>query len=415
MSQPSSIGIRNYYSRVTSCDIGDVARELLNITQTSGQTLCCDCPNHKSQSKRSLVIGLDKQSWYCFGCGVGGDVLHLVEFVLCGVVTSGQSGPMPQSHREARDFLAARVGITPLSHAGLSPESVAEMEKERRETLRVFGALTATADFYHKRLMANPDVLRWFREKYGIGDEMIARLRIGFADNDPWTDSEGCRHRGVVEELCDGPNAFTPAEILGTSAFRPYGSSIRPFFNHRIVFPYWSRGHVVFLIGRRTRWTPDEDWEKPKYKKLAVRNAEKYPHVAGCIANDLLYNEDILATRPERVVITEGVTDCISLMEHGFPVVSPVTVQIKSSDWERILPKLTCAKTIYLCQDNELSEAGLQGALRTAQTLMERGISTRVATLPLGEKQHNARQRLKDDFGLDSSTGTSKRGGREWQ
>ncbi|GEM_PF-6363297 len=44
---------------------------------------------------------LDKQEWYCFGCGVGGDVLRLVEFINDGVVTRGQSGLMPESHQSA--------------------------------------------------------------------------------------------------------------------------------------------------------------------------------------------------------------------------------------------------------------------------------------------------------------------------
>jgi hypothetical protein len=402
MSQPSSIGVRDYYRRITSVDIGGIARELLNgrITQASERTLLCDCPNHQSQSKRSLNIMLDKQGWYCFGCGTGGDVLQLVEFVHTGCITRGQSGRMPESHREARDFLADRVGMPSLSHAGLSPEAIEEMERERRKSLRVFEALTSLADYYHQRLLADTDALNWFREKYRIGDEMIARLKIGYAQNASWADSAGNRQCGVLDALCRGPNAFTHAELSGTSAFRPSGSGISPFFNRRTVFPYWSRGHVVFMIGRKTPWTPDADWEAPKYKKLAVRNGGKNAHVAACIRNDVLYNEDILAARPDRVVITEGVTDCISLMEHGFPVVSPVTVQIKDADWERILPKLAGAKTIYLCQDNELSDAGLRGALRTAQILTENGITTRVATLPLGEKQQNARRQLEDGFGL---------------
>ena len=102
----------------------------------------------------------------------------------------------------------------------------------------------------------------------------------------------------------------------------------------------------------------------------------------------------MLLTRPERVIITEGVTDCISLMEHGFPVVSPVTVQIREADWERLLPKLTGVKTVFICQDNEVSDAGMQGALRTASVLAAHGIATRVAVLPLGEKQRAAREKL---------------------
>jgi DNA primase len=148
------------------------------------------------------------------------------------------------------------------------------------------------------------------------------------------------------------------------------------------------------MIGRRTPWTPDQVWEKAKYKKLAVRNERDHRHVAPCIRNDVLYNEDVLLTRPERLIITEGVTDCISLMEHRFPVVSPVTVQIREADWERLLPKLAGVKSVFVCQDNEVSEAGMQGALKSARVLAKHGISTRVAVLPLGEKQLAAREKL---------------------
>ena len=231
-----------------------------------------------------------------------------------------------------------------------------------------------------------PEVVTWFRAKYGISAETIDRLKIGFADSS---------EPSVARMLMDGPGAFTMRELTATSAFRPTAQDgVVPFFDGRIVFPYWSRGHVVFMIGRRTPWTPDHEWEKSKYKKLAVRNDRNNSHVAPCIRNDVLYNEDVFLTRPERVIITEGVTDCISLMEHGFPVVSPVTVQIREADWERLLPKLAGVKTVYICQDNEISEAGMQGALKTARILAQHGIATRVAVLPLGEKQQAAREAL---------------------
>jgi DNA primase len=380
------VDVHAYYRQITDVDIGEISRELLGsrITQESRQTLFCDCPNHRSQSHRSLHVWLDKQGWYCHACGVGGDVLQLVEFVRSGAVTRGQSGSMPESHRQARDFLAARVRLPPLSKA--IPGGTEEAEEAHRLTLRVREALTALADLYCDRLAGNPEVLAWFRSKYGIGEETIARLKIGYADT---------AGPSAVRALMEGPGAFTPRELTATSAFRPTAQDgVVPFFDNRIVFPYWSRGHVVFMIGRRTPWTPEVEWEKSKYKKLAVRNDRDHRHVAPCIRNDVLYNEDALLTRPERVVITEGVTDCISLMEQGFPVVSPVTVQIRDSDWDRLLPKLRGVKTVFVCQDNEVSEAGMQGALKTARILGDHGISTRLAVLPLGEKQRAARERL---------------------
>lgn len=380
------VDVHAYYRQVTDVDIGEIARELLGsrITQETRQTLFCDCPNHRSQSHRSLHIWLDKQGWYCHACGVGGDVLQLVEFVRYGAATRGQSGTMPDSHRQARDFLAARVRLPPLSKAVSG--GTEQAEEAHQLTLRVREALTALADLHHQRLVGNPDVLAWFRAKYGISEETIGRLKIGYADN---------AGPSVARTLMEGPGAFTPRELTATSAFRPTAQDgVVPFFDGRIVFPYWSRGHVVFMIGRRTPWTPDFEWEKSKYKKLAVRNDRDHRHVAPCIRNDVLYNEEVLLARPERVIITEGVTDCISLMQHGFPVVSPVTVQIRDADWERLLPKLRGVKTVFVCQDNEISEAGMQGALKTARVLADHGITTRVAVLPLGEKQRAAREQL---------------------
>jgi predicted P-loop ATPase len=385
MSQP--VDVHAYYRKLTDVSIAGIARELLagRITEDAGETLYCDCPNHRSQSRRSLQISADKQSWYCFGCGVGGDVLQLVEFVQSGVVTRGQSGTMPPSHREARDFLARRAGLEPLSQLGRTPEEAADAEEQLKLGWRVTDVLTSLAEIYHQRLLSNADVLRWFRQKYGIGDETIGRLKIGFAANEP----------SAARLLMNGPGNFTPRELAASSAFKPTAQDgLMPFFDGRIVFPYWSRGKVVFLIGRQTPWTPQSDWEKSKYKKLSVRNDRNNSHVADCIRNDMLYNEDVLLSRPERVVITEGVTDCISLMEHGVPVVSPVTLQIRDADWERILAKLRGVKTVYICQDNEVSEAGLRGAMKNARILAEHGIETRVATLPLGERQRLAREKL---------------------
>jgi predicted P-loop ATPase/DNA primase len=380
-----AIDVHAYYRQITEVDIAEVARELLGerITQESDATLLCDCPNHRSQSHRSLQILRDKQGWYCFGCGVGGDVLQLVEFIESGTVTRGQAGAMPESHRRARDFLATRVGLPTLSQMASGNPDIAEAA--HAVTLRVRESLTALAGLYHQRLIDNPEVLAWFKTKYGISDETVERLRIGFADNEP----------NPARALMDGAGAFTSRELAATSAFRPTAQDgLVPFFDGRIVFPYWSRGHVVFMIGRHTPWTPEFAWEKAKYKKLSVRNDRSNSHVAPCIQNDVLYNEDVFLSRPERVVITEGVTDCISLIEHGIPAVSPVTLQIRDADWERLLPKLRGMKTVYICQDNEVSEAGLRGAMKTARILAGHGIATRVAVLPLGEKQRAAREKL---------------------
>ena len=400
--------VKEYYRLITEIDIGLVARELLGarILQENARLLQCDCPNHKSNSRRSLHVMLDKQGWYCFGCGVGGDVLQLVEFIQSGEVTTGRSGPMPESHRRARDYLAAKAGLPPLAQYGLPPDRLRETEARRCLELRVQEALTALASFYHRRLKCSPEVLDWLRTRYRISEETIDALSIGYADNGPWKDDDGREHPGVITALTRGEAGFSLRELAATGAFRPTSQDgLEPFFEGRIVFPYWSRGRVVFMIGRKTPWTPDRPWKQGKYKKLPVHDDHSRKHIAHCINNGYLFNEDCLLARPERVIITEGVTDCISLMEHGFPAVSPVTVRIRASDWERLLPKLRGVKTVYICQDNEVSQAGLNGALKTASVLAEHKIQVRLVVLPLDQRQEEARRNLRERFGLDAAVG----------
>jgi len=402
MNKQETDGVAEYYRLVTEVDIGQIAKELLpgRITAETATTILCDCPHHKSQSKKSLHVMLDRQGWYCFGCGVGGDVLQLVEFIRSGTMTSGGAGQMPDSHRKARDYLAEKVGLPPLSRYGMTNEKLLETEANRAFEQRVKGALSAIALYYHNRLKENAEACAWLETQYGLNDELVERLRIGFADNDS----------GIVSFLMDEKNGgYTKRELSATGAFRPTGQDgLMPFFEKRLIFPYWNHGNVVFLIGRKTPWTPDSPWELGKYKKLPVHDEHQRPYVARFINNGVLYNQDCLLANPESVIITEGVTDCLALMQKGFSAISPVTVRIKHDDWEHLIPRLRGVKRVYICQDNELSQAGLKGAIQTARILSEHKIETRLVTLPLGDAQVKARERLQEAFSLNASVGAKE-------
>lgn len=255
MTNAAMDNVKEYYRLITDLDIGSVARELLgsHIQHESVRLLQCDCPRHKSQSHRSLHIMLDKQGWYCFGCGLGGDVLQLVEFIQSGEVTTGRSGPMPESHQRARDFLATKANLPPLAKYGLSPERMQETEAARVLELRAQEALTALASYYHQRLKDSPEVLDWLRSNYRLSDETIDSLTIGYAANEPTKGGSGGEHPGVISALTNGDKAFSPRELAAAGAFRPTSQDgLFPFFEGRIVFPYWSHGRVVFMIGRKT-------------------------------------------------------------------------------------------------------------------------------------------------------------------
>ncbi len=374
---------KDYYAQITAVDIGQVARQILagRITRDEGKTLLCDCPNHASQSHLSLQISISAQKWFCFACQIGGDVLQLVEFVNHGTVTKGHTGEMPASHRAARDYLAQIAGLPPLSKYGLSNEQIQQIEKERSFETAVRGALTEICKFYHAKLTESPGVIDWTKSQWGIFPS-IDDLLIGYADN-----------VGLLPHLYSA--GYDDSILIATGAFiEDHQGRLQPFFVNRIIFPYWQQGSVVFMIGRKTPFTPDKPWEAGKYKKLQVHNEHDRKFIAPFVSNSYLYNEDVLLSHPSRLIITEGVTDCIALMQAGFPVISPVTVQFSEKDWGRIIPKLKSVQTVYICQDNEVSEVGLKGAYRTYSRLKNKGIKTMIVTLPLGEKQLSARLEL---------------------
>ena len=344
-----------------------------------------DCPRHASQSKTSLVVSLDTGLWNCFGCGLGGDVLHLAEFIETGAVSKcAVTGITPQ-HRTARAFLADRAGLPQLgsSTGGLE-------EKDYVDARAVFAAMTETATIFHERLVSDEhvEVREWLEKKYGITRETVDRLKIG------WSGGHACRD----EVIARGHDA---RHVKATGLFR-FGSSpaeVHSYFKNRVVFPYWKGGQVVYAIARKTPWTEKNDYEQAKYKKLGVYDDKKRPYVSRAIKNPALYGEDILRERPDAVVLTEGITDAIAAQQAGFPTVSPVTIRLKKGVIQDIAALLARVPKVYIIQDNELSGAGLEGALDTADALEKHGTQCRLVELPLSEKCTKARQEFQELLG----------------
>jgi DNA primase len=391
---------QQYYHRIRDIEITRVVDELIpdRVVERKPGLILCDCPRHASTSKRSLHINTVNQLWYCFGCGVGGDILQLVEFIQSGEVTSSRD-VMPPTHRAARDWLGAQIGIPPLSGYGLSRSDVDTVEGNDGAAQRTLLCLTEIATHYHEQLMNRLDVIEWFRNQYGLSDSIIIGQRIGYAHNVPGTFASGQKYESLLSRLVS--QSFSHDEILSTGIFTPSDSGDpQPFFRNRITFPYWFGGRAAYMIGRRTPWTGNETWERAKYKKAQTHDEHTRRHVSPAIANQYLHNESVLLRRPETVVITEGITDNLSGMDHGLPCVSPVTTTIRRLDWQRLMPRLSSVKTVYVVGDNEISRVGLETSLRTASELTKHGIDARVVVLPLTDEQRSTRQQLLTQFGV---------------
>ena len=191
---------------------------------------------------------------------------------------------------------------------------------------------------------------------------------------------------GHLYEHLVGVVGATEEEALATGLFvRFRDGRVTDFFQQRLVFPYWRRGRVVYFIARQTELTPEAPWEQAKYKKLLTRS-DKHPYVSTLVQNDTFYNEDAATrSRVRQLLVTEGVTDCISAMQVGVPCISPVTVRFRKKDLPKLIALTERVSEVVICNDSEDSGAGEAGATETAAALQAEGRIVRIARIPRPE------------------------------
>lgn len=296
----------------------------------------------------SLVVWPDTQKWrdYSGGGSGGGDVFAFVQYA--------RDVPFMLALRE----LAAEGGVP------VPGSSNADLER-LRERRRLEEMLTEAARYYHQQL---GDPMRWDLERErGYTEATIEKRSLGFGAGDLW---------GHLGEL-----GATEEERLSTGLFVPLGAGRHAeFFANRLVFPYWRGGRVVYVIGRRTSFSTDAEWDLAKYRKLPVRS-EKHPYISPLITNDYFFGEDD-ANTDGVLLITEGIADAIAAQQAGFKCLSPVTTAFRAQDHDKLVRLTSKAKRVVIVNDSEDSGAGERGALETAKVLHAAGRDVRIATIP---------------------------------
>ena len=302
----------------------------------------------------SFVVWPDNGTWRDFSGGTarGGDCIDYVRARDgCGFM-------------DALRTLAASAGVEmSCGNGGSTPDELKRLAERRW----IEDVLSEAAAYYHSVL---PTSVRrsWYQERYGFTDETIDRLMLG------WSDGRLLGH--LKEKL-----GITNQQALTTGLFvRFQNGGIVNLFQNRLVIPYWRGGRVAYFIARQTEHTSDKEWEKAKYKKL-LTHSERHPYVSPVLINDTFYNEDS-ARRADELLITEGVTDCISAMQAGIACISPVTVRFRKQDHRKLLALTERVGRIFICNDNEENGAGEAGARETAQALHTAGRDVRMAVIP---------------------------------
>lgn len=322
-------------------DIETAISQYVNLKRR-GKNLVGLCPFH-SEKTPSFTVYPENGSFYCFGCGVGGDV-----FTFTGLIEN-------LDYIESVKLLAERSGIT-LPQDGYD-DSMQSLKK------RIYDINRDTARFFHAFLMSPGG--KWaldYLTGRGLTLKTIKHFGLGAAP-DSWD--------ALIHHLKE--KGYTESDMLAANVIgKSQRGSLYDRFRKRVMFPIINiRGNIVAFSGRAM---PGDDKQGGKYVNTADTPVyKKSENLFG-----INFAKNVCS---ERVILVEGNMDVISLHQAGFEnTVAPLGTAF-TTEQANLLSRYT--KEIVLMLD---ADAAGQKAVRRASELLENtGLSVRVVVVPDGK------------------------------
>jgi DNA primase len=312
------------------------------------------CPFHQERTP-SFMVSPQRQTFHCFGCGVGGSVFRFV--------MDYEHVDFPSAVRK----LAARVGILVVEERG--PRGAEDRQHEaRRILLKLHGE---AAGWFHENLIKKEaaEPARQYLKGRGITTEIAKRWRLGYAP-DEW-DAFGKWARGggyEMQTLIASGLVKNKEDADGTPSQRSYDR-----FRDRIMFPICNDlGEVIAFSGRVL---------KEKEGAAKYLNSPETPLFRkGSVLFGLDKSKRALI-EANCAIVCEGQLDLISLFEAGITnVVAPQGTAFTETQ-ARMLKRLV--DEVVLCFDSDA--AGARAAERSLDALLQNDLIVRVAEIPPGD------------------------------
>lgn len=296
------------------------------------------CPFHNEKSP-SFSVSRDKQMYYCFGCGAGGNVFtFLMEY---------ENFSFP----EALKYLAERAGME-LPEEELNEEAKRAMDEKAR--LREMNKLSANYFYYLLHSKRGQKGLAYLKDR-GITDTTIKHFGLGYADiyNDDLY--RFLKSKGYSDEDLKDSALVTIDERRGGSD---------KFWN-RVMFPIMDVNNRVIGFGGRVMGDGSPKYLNSKETKLFDKSRNLY---------GLNFAR---SSRKKEIILCEGYMDVISMHQAGFTNAVAALGTAFTSGHGTLLKRYT--ENIILSFDSD--EAGQRAILRAIPILKEAGLTVRVLDL----------------------------------
>lgn len=322
-------------------DIESVISPYVNLRRR-GKNLVGLCPFHNEKTP-SFTVYPENGSFYCFGCGVGGDVITFVRRM------------ENLDYMEAVKQLADRAGMA-------LPEDGYDDTLAKKRTA-VLAANRAAAKFFHAQLYTEQgrQALDYFLDR-GLAPETIRHFGLGFAPNDWRTLKRHLNEQGFDDVLLESANLLRRSDKNGKVSY--YDN-----FRNRVMFPIIDpRGNVIAFGGRVL------DDSKPKY--INTSDTLVYKKSNGVFALNFAKNGN-----DGKLIIAEGYMDVIALHQAGFTNAVACLGTALTKEQANLLSRY--ADTIVLSYDAD--EAGQKATARALGIFGTTGMEIKVLHLEGGK------------------------------
>ena len=309
------------------------------------------CPFHQEKTP-SFHVSPQRQTFHCFGCGVGGSVFRFV--------MEYEHTDFPSAVRK----LAARVGIPIVEERATVDE---DRQHEARRTLLKLHA--ETAEWFQENLLKKPfaEPAREYLKQRGIDKQIAKNWQLGFAP-----DSWDAFLKWALER------GYSRTQLLQSGLVKPRdeekpGNEVYDRFRGRIIFPICNDvGEVIAFSGRLLESDPQvakylNSPETPLFQKgrvlFGLHKSKRALIEANC------------------AIVCEGQLDLITLFEAGIKnVVAPQGTAFTEPQ-ARILKRFV--DEVVLCFDAD--QAGQKAAAHSLDALLQNDLIVRVVDMPSGE------------------------------
>lgn len=322
-----------------------------------GKTLVGLCPFHNEKTP-SFTVYPESNSFYCFGCGAGGDVITFVR------------------RMENLDYIEAVKSVAQMAGVPMPEDGYDDTLSKQR--MRLLEANREAARFFNACLndLKNREALDYFLKR-GLSPNTIRKFGLGYAPNEWRALLNHMKSKGFTEHELVLANLARRSDKDGKTSY--YDN-----FRNRVMFPIIDlRGNVIAFGGRVM------DDSKPKY--INTSDTLVYKKSNGVFALNFAKNAN-----EGKLILVEGYMDVIALHQAGFSNAIACLGTAFTSEQANLLSRY--ADEIIICYDND--EAGKAATAKALGVLGKTGLKLRVVSMAGGKDADEIiRKHGKERFG----------------